>query len=150
MAGAESIELPFKVRFCIEGIPHHARQASTVCQLLPPSTLFESIDLHHRNDNDVQCCCVVVWTRDPVTIAKEAGLWLKEIQDRPSAAWHFIDANFGDARWPRTGLVRVLSYEAIIHIDQIVDFKPPTVMSVDWPVRHSFRSRLGFRDDWSR
>jgi hypothetical protein len=79
MNGAESIELPFKIHLCIEGIPHHACQASTVRQLLPPSTLFESINLHYRNNIDAQCCCIVVWTRDPITIAKEAGLWLEEI-----------------------------------------------------------------------
>jgi hypothetical protein len=101
LAGADNIKLPFKIRLCIEGIPHHVRQPSTIRQLLPQGTLFESIDHHHRSDSDAQCCCVLV-----------------------------------------------LSYEVIVHIDHIVDYRPPTSASADWPEHHSFRWRLGFRDDW--
>jgi hypothetical protein len=34
--------------------------------------------------------------------------------------------------------------------DQIYDFRPSTVTSPDWPVRHSFWWWLGYRDDWMR
>jgi hypothetical protein len=44
--------------------------------------------------------------------------------------------------------VQTLSYETIIHIDQI--YRPPTAASEDWPERHCFKWQLGFRDDWLR
>jgi hypothetical protein len=40
-----------------------------------------------------------------------------------------------------------LSYEVIVHIDQVVDYRPLTVASVEWPERHYFKWRLGFRDE---
>jgi hypothetical protein len=76
------------------------------------------------------------------------SLWLEELRDRPSEAWHFADLS--DGRRPRAGPVQLLSYEAVIHIDQIVDFRPSATSSSKWPARHSFTWRLGFRDDWTR
>jgi hypothetical protein len=89
MAGAEAAKLPFKIRLCIEGIPPHARQATTVRQLLPRESLLEFINNDHRSDSEAHCCCVVIWARDPDAIAKEAVLRLEELQDRQRAAWHF-------------------------------------------------------------
>jgi hypothetical protein len=112
------------VSLCIEGIPYHAHQPSTNRHLLTQGTLLKIIDHHHYNVNDAQCCCIIVWARTPDTIAKEVGFWLEEISDRPSVAWHFT--NFNEASQPHTCHVRVLNYEAIIHIDQIIDYRPPT------------------------
>jgi hypothetical protein len=112
------------VSLCIEGIPYHAHQPSTNRHLLTQGTLLKIIDHHHYNVNDAQCCCIIVWARTPDTIAKEVGFWLEEISDRPSVAWHFAD--FNEASQPHTCHVRVLNYEAIIHIDQIIDYRPPT------------------------
>jgi hypothetical protein len=60
LAGAEAIKLSFKVRLCIEGVPHHAQQSSTLQKLLPMNSLFDCIDFKHRNDNKAQCCYITV------------------------------------------------------------------------------------------
>jgi hypothetical protein len=88
--------MPFKVRICIEGIPRHARQPSTICNLLPQDALFEGMDSSHRSDNEANCCCVMVWSRNPDNILKEGGLRLEELSDRPTAAWHFCQPGGGD------------------------------------------------------
>jgi hypothetical protein len=150
MAGAVKSKLSFKVRLCIEGIPLHARWANIIRKLLPQDSLFECIDRNSHSDNEANCCCVTVWSRDPNNILKEAALHLEELQDRPTAAWHSADPASTDGRRQRAGPVKMLRFETIIHVDQIVDFRPPTTSSAEWPVRHSFRWRLGYRDDWSR
>jgi hypothetical protein len=147
-AGAEAIKLPFKVRLCIEGVPHHARRPSTIRQLLPQDALFECIDYNPRNGNEAHCCCVTVWSRNPDNITKEVTLCLEELPGCPAEAWHFADIS--DGRRPRAGPVQLLAYDATIHIGQVVDFRPATASSAVWPVRHSFQWRLGFSDGWTR
>jgi hypothetical protein len=148
MAGAEDIKLPFKVRLCIEGIPRHARQEASVRQLLPQGMLFERFDDRHRNDGDASCCCVLIWSSDPDQIAKEGSLLVEELHDRPQATSHFADPAAAVLQRSRTGHVRSLAYEVLLHVDFILNFRPSTDSAADWPVRHSFRWRLGLRDDW--
>jgi hypothetical protein len=62
LAGAEPIKMPFKVRLCIEGIPQHARQPSTICMLLPRDALFKGMDSNHRSDTEANYCCITVWS----------------------------------------------------------------------------------------
>jgi hypothetical protein len=62
LAGAEAIKLSFKVRLCIEGVPHHARQPPIIRKLLPADSLFDCVDFNHRNDKEAQCCYVTVWS----------------------------------------------------------------------------------------
>jgi hypothetical protein len=50
-------------------------------------------------------------------------------------------------RHTRSGMVRLLSYNVLLHIDHITDFRPPVERSAEWPQRHSFCWRLGLRDD---
>jgi hypothetical protein len=64
MAGAEVLKLPFRVHLWIEGVPHHVCQPSTIRQLLPQGTQLEGIDRDRRNDNEAQCCCIMVWSRN--------------------------------------------------------------------------------------
>jgi hypothetical protein len=147
-AGAEAAKLPFRVRLCIEGLPPHARREEIVRKLLPQATLFEGFDRRHRSDGEASCCCIIVWARDPDEFAKEGTLRLEELPDRPRATWHFADSDFTLRRRPRAGPVRVLCYTVILHVDHITDFRPTATASAEWPERHSFRWRLGFRDDW--
>jgi hypothetical protein len=147
-AGAEAAKLPFRVRLCIEGLPPHARREEIVRKLLPQATLFEGFDRRHRSDGEASCCCIIVWARDPDEFAKEGTLRLEELPDRPRATWHFADSDFTLRRRPRAGPVRVLCYTVILHVDHITDFRQTATASAEWPERHSFRWRLGFRDDW--
>jgi hypothetical protein len=148
MAGAEPVKLPFKVHLCIEGVPNNARQASVIRKLLPNDSLFECIDYGYRSDNEANCCCVFVWSRNPDTIPKEAALCLEELHGRTPASCHFAEPEAGDLARPHACPVQTFSYEAIIHIDQIVDYRPPATTSVDWPERHCFKWWLGFCDGW--
>jgi hypothetical protein len=91
MASAEASKLFFKVRLCVEGIPHHARQEAAVRRLLPNDALLECIDYNYHNDIDANYCCIIIWARDSDLIALEGSLRLEELQDRPHAAWHFAD-----------------------------------------------------------
>jgi hypothetical protein len=60
LIGVEASKLLFKVHLCIKGIPHHTRQAATICQLLPQVSLLEAIDHDYHNDAEAHCCCVMV------------------------------------------------------------------------------------------
>jgi hypothetical protein len=150
LAGADACKLSFKVRLCIEGIPFHARQESTVRQLLPQRSLLEAFDRDFRNDAEAQCCCVTIWTRDLNAIAMEGVLRLEELQDRPQVSWHITDPSTVDPQCPRVGPVQSLGYELIIHVDPVIDYRPLSASSVDCLERHSFRWCLGHWDDWSR
>jgi hypothetical protein len=73
-------------------------------------------------------------------------LRLEELPDRPPVAWHFADSGSAETHRPWPGPVRVLSYEVLIHVDQVViDFRPPPAAVP--PQCHSFKWWLGFRDD---
>jgi hypothetical protein len=146
----EAIKLSFKVRLCIEGVPHHARQPPIIRKLLHVDSLFDCIDFNHRNDKEAQCCYVTVWSRNPNNIVKEAALWLEEIQGRPAEPWHFVDLGSSAARRPRSGPVHLLSYDILVHIDQIVDFRAPTEDGAEWLEWHSFKWRIGVLDGLSR
>jgi hypothetical protein len=85
-----------------------------------------------------------VWSRNPNNIPKEAALCLEELQDRPPVPWHFAEVEVDELGHPRIDPVQMFSYEAIIHKDQIVDYRPPTTTSVDWLERRYFKWQLGF------
>jgi hypothetical protein len=53
--------------------------------------------------------------------------------------WHFAEPTTGDFAQLRACLVQTLNYETIIHIDQIVDYRPPMVTPVDWSECHCFK-----------
>jgi hypothetical protein len=150
LTGTEASKLPFKVRLCIEGIPHHARQEAAIRQLLPHDALLEGIDYNHRSDNKANCYCIVIWAKDPDLIVMEGSLCLEELPGRPHAAWHFVNkAAINGVRRLHTGPVHRLSYEVLIHIDQVTHYRPPSAHLVDWPEEcHVLRWRLGYRDDW--
>jgi hypothetical protein len=63
---------------------------------------------------------------------------------------YLADPAEADGRRPRAGPVNVLSYEVLLHVDQITDYRPPTTASADWPECRTFHWRLGVRDDWRR
>jgi hypothetical protein len=96
LAGTEAAKLSFRVRLFIEGVPHHARQAPVLRQLLPQGSLLECIDFTAHNDSEASCCCVIAWSRCPDDFALKGVLRLEELQDRPRAAWH-ADAAATDA-----------------------------------------------------
>jgi hypothetical protein len=103
MASTELVKLPFKVCLCIEGIPSHTRQAPVIHQLLPKDAQFECIDYTYRDDNEVNCCCVIVWSQNPDNIPKEVTLQLEELQDRSPVTWHFAEPAASDFGRPREG-----------------------------------------------
>jgi hypothetical protein len=73
MAGAKAAKLSFKVCIFIEGIPHHAWQAATICQLLPPGTLLVGLDDNFHNNSEASCCCTIVWSQNPDEFTLEGG-----------------------------------------------------------------------------
>jgi hypothetical protein len=85
--------------------------------------MFECINFKHCNDNEAQCC-VSMWMRNPDNIMKEATLWLEELHGQPVEAWHFTDVGSSEDRQPRNGPMRVLSNDILVHLDQVVDFRP--------------------------
>jgi hypothetical protein len=120
----------------------------TIQGLLPQDTLIKGLDHLCHNDNEASYC-IVLWARNPDEIAKEGVLRLEEIHDRPQTVWHFADPVAKEARRPHAGLVYVLIYEVIIHVDDVTDYRPSVTTTVDWPQHHSIGWQLGFRDDWT-
>jgi hypothetical protein len=127
----------------------HASKA-TIRWLLLQGSLLEGFNSHFRNDKEVACCCVIVWSRNPNEFALERVKCLEELQNRPRVAWHFADPVEANGRRPRAGPIIVLSYEVLLHVDQVTDYRPPMTKSEDWPERNSFHWRLGVCDDWWR
>jgi hypothetical protein len=138
LASVETAKMSFNVRLCIEGVPPHARQPATLRQLLPQGSLLEGVDLHARSVKDTSCCCLLVWSREPDAFVLEGVLRLEELPDRPRAACHFVDSCVAKAPRPRTIPVRTIGHEVLLHIDQIIDFRPPSDVSMEWPERHTF------------
>jgi hypothetical protein len=138
--------MSFKVRLCIEGVPPHACQPATLRQLLPQGSLLEGVDLHACSAKDTSCCFLLVWSRELDVFTLEGMLRLEELPDKPHAACHFVDLCMVEARRPRTCPVRTLGYEVLLHIDQIIDFRPPSDASAEWPERHTFHWWLGVCD----
>jgi hypothetical protein len=85
LVGAKAASLPFWVRLCMEGVPHHELQQSTLRQLLPRGSILEGFDPRLRNDKETACCCVIVWSRNPDEFALEGILRLEELHNRPRA-----------------------------------------------------------------
>jgi hypothetical protein len=79
---------------------------------------------------------------------KEGVLRLEEIHDHPQVSWHFADPTLVDDPRSRFGLVRLLTYEVLIHLDSVTNFRPPVDDTTPWPMHHSFRWWLGRRVDW--
>jgi hypothetical protein len=69
--------------------------------------------------------------RDPDVIGLEAAIRLEELPDRPRVAWHFTDLADADSRRPCAGPVQNLSYDVLIHLDQVIDYRPPSAASTD-------------------
>jgi hypothetical protein len=147
LVGAEAAKLPFKVRLYVEGVPHHARQESTLWQLIPWGSLLECFNLNAQNDNEASYYCIIKWLRDLDEFTLEDTLLLEDLLNQSQTAWYFIDPVVAVAWWPHTVPVHILCYEVLLHIDQIVDYHPLSTMSQDWPERRSFQWCLGFRDD---
>lgn len=134
MADADSANLPFKMRVCIEGVPCHGRQPETVKQLFHPDTLIECID-RPTSDKESACCCVKLWTSSPDGFALEGKLHLHESVAR-GARGH---------GW--SGPVGLLGYDVVTHIDYVLDYSPPASPGAAWPARSRFNWALGLRDD---
>uniref|UniRef100_K3ZZH5 DUF4283 domain-containing protein n=1 Tax=Setaria italica TaxID=4555 RepID=K3ZZH5_SETIT len=150
------VNLYYKVRLCIEGMPRHAWQEETVRCLFHHPTLIESIDRDSLDAKDSACLCVWVWTNDPRCFARqvelELELELEELQERAvddDEPWHCLELGFVDQRrrQPRFQPVRLLSYKynVLLHIDRVFDFSPATAASFQ-PWIHDFNWQLGVKD----
>lgn len=123
---AEAANMFYKVRLCIEGVPEHAHQLATVAQLMAPVTLMERIEVDPPEDKDRTCCVVWAWTQDPDGFAKTGTLQLENAPGRMESYWDFNGRGRFLARRERRGPIALLSYPVIIHLDQVVDFRPPS------------------------
>lgn len=75
LAGAETAKLSFKVRLCVEGVPHHARQLSTLRQLLFPKDLCWKVSTS-----------TLATTRRLVVVASSSGLRRAAVGGTPRQA----------------------------------------------------------------
>ncbi|RLM93520.1 hypothetical protein C2845_PM08G08550 [Panicum miliaceum] len=76
---ASTARMIYHVRVCIEGIPHHVWQVSTVAKLFDPATMIEGIDENQRRDEEESACFYLwVWSCNPDVLAKSDTLHIEE------------------------------------------------------------------------
>lgn len=122
----EATELLYKVRLCIEGVPLHAHQLVSVAQLMAPATLMEQIEVRPQEDKDRDCCVVWAWIKDPDSFTKSSTLELETARGCMETYWNYDGRDRLLTRRPRRGPIVMLSYSVLIHMDQVIDYRPPS------------------------
>lgn len=153
--GAVVVNLYYKVRLCIEGMPRHAWQEETIRGLFHHPTLIEGIECDSLDfTKDSACLCVWVWTNDPRCFAREVELELEEAleertdDDEPRHCPElggFVDQRRRQPRFQPVCLI-TYKYNVLLHIDRVFDFSPATAASFQ-PWVHDYNWQLGVKDD---
>ncbi|KAG2573650.1 hypothetical protein PVAP13_7KG268510 [Panicum virgatum] len=141
--------LNFRVHVCIEVIPSHTTDVETISKLFSSRTIVDRVDQELRKEEDTACVCVWVTTSDPDSIAHNE---------------FFIRLGNMEPPEVHPGPARMLDYEVILHVDEVIDFTPLPVspswrsyesetsgipddsLDDEWPVKHRFSWQLGVPD----
>lgn len=102
--------------------------------LFHPNTVIESIDQPNSN-TEAACCYVKLWTSNPSGFAKEGSLCLPKSIRR------------GTQHHSKDQPARSLAHEVILHVNYILDYRPPRTTTIPWPRHYRWDWVLGIRDD---
>jgi hypothetical protein len=120
--------LCYKARVCIEGVPSSAHNREAVKGLFDSSIIFDSIDNSLNSKEDSACFKVWVWMANVGSLARRGLLDLEEPLEVDSPLLHFPELGILADRPVRSGPVKTLSYNIILHLDRVLDYSgsPPS------------------------
>ncbi|KAM0874925.1 hypothetical protein ACQ4PT_037119 [Festuca glaucescens] len=114
--------LCYKVRVCIEGVPSSAHNWEAVKGLFDSSVIFDSVDNSLNSKEDSACFKVWVWMANVGSLARRGLLDLEEPLEVDSPLLHLPELGILADRPVRSGPVKTLSYNIILHLDRVLDF----------------------------
>ncbi|KAM0918589.1 hypothetical protein ACQ4PT_008744 [Festuca glaucescens] len=114
--------LSYKVRVYSEGIPPSAHNWEVVKGLFDSSVIFDSIDNSLNSKEDSACFKVWVWMANVGSLARRGMLDLEEPLEVDSPLLHFPELGILADRPVRSGPVKTLSYNIILHLDRVLDY----------------------------
>lgn len=89
---AEAVDIHFRVRLCIEGIPMHGRTEEAVAKLIGPRCSVHYVEEYSRRHNNNSTFDVWIWISDPSSIPKASRFTITR-HDAESAP---VDTPFPD------------------------------------------------------
>jgi hypothetical protein len=120
--GARAGKLFYKVRVCIEGVPPDAHQVETTRGLFGATDIINGIDPAINCKEESACCRVWVWMANVATLARRGKLDLEEPMEIDSPLFHFPEIGVEADMPVRSGPLKTLSYDVILHLDRVLDF----------------------------
>jgi hypothetical protein len=89
LRGAMPAILPYKVRVCIEGVPEHARDTTSVAPIFAGSALIDGVDEMVQCDQETACFCLWIWMENVDRLATRGVLKLEEPVEIESPLVHY-------------------------------------------------------------
>jgi hypothetical protein len=125
---ARAGKLCFKARVCIEGVPADAHQVETIRGLFAATDIIDCIDSNITCKEESACCRVWVWMENVATLARRGRLDLEEPLEVESPLYHFPELGIEADRPTRTGPLKTLAYDVLLHLDRVLDYSgsPPS------------------------
>ncbi|KAM0882067.1 hypothetical protein ACQ4PT_032541 [Festuca glaucescens] len=119
---ARAGRLSYKVRVCIEGVPPSAHNWEAVRGLFDSTVIFDSVDNSLNSKEDSACFKVWVWMVDVGSLAWRGKLDLEEPLEVYSPLVHFPALGIEADRPERSGPVKTLTYDVLLHLDHVLDY----------------------------
>ncbi|KAM0868365.1 hypothetical protein ACQ4PT_041358 [Festuca glaucescens] len=147
---ASAGRLSYKVRVCIEGVPPSAHNWEAVRGLFDSTVIFDSVDNSLNSKEDSACFKVWVWMADVGSLARRGKLDLEEPLEVVSPLVHFPALGIEADRPARSGPVKTLTYDMILHLDRILDYSVSPSSSTDSHVSlHSYIGGMPAGSSWT-
>ncbi|CAL5026233.1 unnamed protein product [Urochloa decumbens] len=156
--GASVGRLRYRARVCLEGVPRHARNSSSVAQLFSNPSFIDEIDCTVEKPAERFTFNLWVWTDAPNDLALQGTLQIQEPIEYPEEQFFGIDTM--EMPIERNAPVKTFNYDILIHLDRVLDYTPPFASSrshsfdssisdpplPEYPEVFNFTWVLGFRD----
>lgn len=132
LAHAARVELFFKVKLEIVGIPPHAWSRDTASMILAPACWIEKVDAASADKTDQSFFGVTAWTNDPSAIPRSVSLLIAENELRVVHSDEVLHRIFD--RLPSYLRKKVtLKYGVMVHLREVEDLAPSSSSSSSSP-----------------
>ncbi|CAN6313286.1 unnamed protein product [Urochloa humidicola] len=123
--GASLGRLRYRARICLEGVPRHARNATSVAQLFSHPSFIDEVDCRAEKEKERFCFILWVWTDAPTDLALKGKLQIEEPLEIPDD--YPLSMEEDEPPLGRDGPAKTLDYEILIHLDCVLDYSPPSM-----------------------
>jgi hypothetical protein len=132
LAHATRVELFFKVKLEIVGIPPHAWSRDTASKILAPACWIEKVDAASADKTDQSFFGVTAWTNDPSAIPRSVSLLIAENELRVVHSDEVLHLIFDHL--PSYLRKKVtLKYGVMVHLREVEDLAPCSSSSSSSP-----------------